>query len=631
MNYRREIDGIRALAVIPVILFHAGFGLFSGGYVGVDVFFVISGYLITGIVMNDIKRGTFSIADFYERRIRRILPALFLVVLICAPAAFFILLPSDLKEFGQSLIAVATFSSNMFFWSQSGYFHGAAELKPMLHTWSLSVEEQFYVFFPILLLLMWRWKRKLIVPVLLAIAVASLFLAEWGALNKPIAAFFLLPTRAWELLLGSLVAFYLADDSRKQLSITQSNVLSAVGLIAVAYAIFRFDARTTFPGLHAVIPTLGTALMIIGAKPETWVGKFLCQPAMVSVGLISYSAYLWHQPIFSFARHLGLAASATLTLGALAVSSLVLGYLSWRYIETPFRRNRSIPRNRIFLFAGFGSLAMLLAGVSGHVLNGFIDRLNPDDRYLASISPSNQGTYVRTRFDARHHAPFAPGGNGIKLMVIGDSYAKDLVNAIYEGPLANRVQVSTHQIAAGCGNLFLTRSIEDQVTNSYPVLCRQDGWYNQATVQELIRQSDQVWVASDWQAWDAALLPESLANLERTFGDKFVIFGTKNFGAINIKKILATPAPKRYQLQNQISETSRMINRQLAQTVDATHFVNVSDLICGTPVGTSGECRVFTADGRLLSYDGGHLTVDGARELGAKLVDVPAIRNALSF
>jgi len=209
MNYRREIDGIRALAVIPVIFFHAGFSLFSGGYVGVDVFFVISGYLITGIVMAEVTRGTFSIADFYERRIRRILPALFLVVVVCVPVAFLVLLPADLKEFGQSLIAVATFSSNVFFWSQSGYFHGAAELKPLLHTWSLAVEEQFYVLFPLLLLFMWRWGRKWTVAILLTLAVASLLLAEWGALNKPIATFFLLPTRAWELLLGSLVAFYI--------------------------------------------------------------------------------------------------------------------------------------------------------------------------------------------------------------------------------------------------------------------------------------------------------------------------------------------------------------------------------------------------------------------------------------
>ena len=275
MQYRREIDGIRALAVLPVILFHAGFSLFSGGYVGVDIFFVISGYLITGIVMSEIARGTFSIVNFYERRIRRILPALFLVLAVCTPVAYWILIPSDFKEFCQSLIAVATFSSNVFFWSQSGYFHGAAELKPLLHTWSLAVEEQFYVFFPVLLLVMWRWRKGWIVHVLLLISVCSLALAEWGALNKPIATFFLLPTRAWELLLGSLTAFYLSDETRRQPTLAQNNILAGIGVLAVAYAVFCFDAKTTFPGLHALIPTLGTALMIIGARPDTWTGKLL--------------------------------------------------------------------------------------------------------------------------------------------------------------------------------------------------------------------------------------------------------------------------------------------------------------------------------------------------------------------
>ncbi|MBS1699656.1 MAG: acyltransferase, partial [Actinobacteria bacterium] len=298
------------------------------GYVGVDVFFVISGYLITGIVMSEVARGTFSIAKFYERRIRRILPALFLVVAVCAPIAFWVLLPADLKEFSQSVIAVSTFSSNVFFWSQSGYFHGAAELKPLLHTWSLSVEEQFYVFFPLLLLMMWRWRREFIVPVLLAITVTSLLLAEWGALNKPIATFFLLPTRAWELLLGSLTAFHLANESRQQLSLAQNNILAGTGLIAVAYAVFCFDPKTTFPGFHALVPTVGTALMIISARPDTWTGKLLCQPAIVSMGLISYSTYLWHQPVFSFARHLGIGNSDTLVLGALTILSIALGYLS---------------------------------------------------------------------------------------------------------------------------------------------------------------------------------------------------------------------------------------------------------------------------------------------------------------
>lgn len=271
---------------------------------------------------------------------------------------------------------------------------------------------------------------------------------------------------------------------------------------------------------------------------------------------------------------------------------------------------------------------MLLLGLSGHMPNGFIDRMNPEDRYLASISPSEQGVYVRRRFDALLHAPFSESQNNIKVVVIGDSYAKDLVNAIFESPLAKKIQISTHSISAGCGNLFLERNIDKQITSSYPVLCHKDDWYNSQKIHELIRQSDQVWLASNWQAWEVDLLPESLSNLRREFGDKFVIFGTKDFGAINIRKLLATSVPLRYQTENQIPETNRQINHQLTQIVEAGQFVNVSELMCGS---SKGECRIFTPDGRLLSYDGGHLTADGAKILGSKLVDAPVIKNALPF
>ena len=625
MKYRREIDGLRALAVIPVILFHAGFSLFAGGYVGVDVFFVISGYLITGIVMNEVEQGTFSIVDFYERRIRRILPALFLVVATCVPVAFLVLLPADMKEFSQSLIAVATFSSNVLFWSQSGYFEGAAELKPLLHTWSLSVEEQFYLFFPVFLLFTWRLGRKWVVALLLATALLSIGLAEWGALNKPIAAFFLLPTRAWELLLGSLVAFYLSRISGSPLSPVQNNVLATLGCLAVGYAIFGFDTQTPFPGLFALVPTLGAALMIIAARPETWVGRLLCHPAMVQVGLISYSTYLWHQPLFAFARHMGLNHSDAFFLGVLALISVVLGYLSWRYVETPIRRNRNVSRRMIFLSAGVGSLVMLLAGVYGHATDGLIGRLKPEDRYLASLSPSVQGEYVRKRFDERHHASFSEQDKRLKVLVIGDSFSKDLVNAIYEGPLVDRIQVSTHQIATGCGNLYLDRNIESYVTNTQPVLCKQDDWYNSPRVKELIRQSDRVWIASSWQSWEVALLPESMSRLRGEFGDKFLVFGTKSFGSIKIKELILIPVQNRDQIQNKVPEFIRDINLDISEKVGEENFVNLSDLMCGK----SGSCSVFSPDGRLWSYDGGHLTVEGAQRLATKILVAPQIAREL--
>jgi peptidoglycan/LPS O-acetylase OafA/YrhL len=279
VKYRREIDGLRAVAVLPVILFHAGFSAFSGGFIGVDVFFVISGYLITTIILAEKEKGTFSLATFYERRARRILPALFFVMLCCFPFAWLWLLPSHLEDFSKSLIAVSAFSSNILFWQESGYFATAAELKPLLHTWSLAVEEQYYVLFPLFLMLMWKLRKRWILGSLVVIAMASLALAQWGAYSQPSATFFLLPTRAWELAIGALIAFYFLYRKNHVDFITAnktiSETLGILGIVLICYSIIVFDKSTPFPSFYALIPTIGTGLIIVFTTPQTLVGRLL--------------------------------------------------------------------------------------------------------------------------------------------------------------------------------------------------------------------------------------------------------------------------------------------------------------------------------------------------------------------
>jgi peptidoglycan/LPS O-acetylase OafA/YrhL len=302
MDYRREIDGLRALAVLPVILFHAGFETFSGGFVGVDVFFVISGYLITTNILAEIEQGKFSVVNFYERRARRILPGLYLVMLVCIPFAWFWLLPSDTRDFSQSLIAVSVFVSNILFWRESGYFGSAAELKPLLHTWSLAVEEQYYVLFPLFLTLFWKLGKVFLLVTLGFVFVISLILAEWGAQNRLSAAFYLLPTRVWELLIGAFAAFYLSQVNRQDFGRLLSEVTGWSGVALITGAVFAFSKATPFPGFYALVPTIGTVGIILFATQRTTVGKFLGNKLFVGIGLISYGAYLWHQPLFAFAR-----------------------------------------------------------------------------------------------------------------------------------------------------------------------------------------------------------------------------------------------------------------------------------------------------------------------------------------
>lgn len=372
MQYRREIDGLRAVAVLPVILFHAGFSVFSGGFVGVDVFFVISGYLITSILIAELEQGKFSIARFYERRARRILPALFVVMLACLPFAYMWMLPSQLKDFAQSLVAVVFFASNILFWREDGYFAAAAELKPLLHTWSLAVEEQYYLLFPLFLLLLWRFGRQRVFWSVVAVAVLSLLLAEWGWRNKPSANFYLAPTRAWELLAGSICAFLTVGRAQKS-----SNVLSAAGLALIVFAIFAYSDSTPFPSVYTLVPVVGTVLVILFAAEGTWVARLLSLRGFVGIGLISYSAYLWHQPLFAFARLRSLTEPSHVLMGVLAVAALLLAWATWRYVEQPFRKRANpvlVTQRGVFAASGAVGAVFVALGLAGHFANGFDNR-----------------------------------------------------------------------------------------------------------------------------------------------------------------------------------------------------------------------------------------------------------------
>lgn len=432
MQYRREIDGLRALAVLPVMFFHAGFSLFGGGFVGVDVFFVISGFLITSILLIEIRGGTFSLLNFYERRARRILPPLFLVMALCLPFAWLWLVPSDMKDFAQSLVAVSFFSSNLLFWQEAGYFQTAAELKPLLHTWSLAVEEQYYMLFPLLLLFFFRFCRQWIGGALIGLGLLSLGYAQWSVRHAPDAAFFLLPARGWELLVGSLLAFWV-ERRTAPLSAPWAQAGSGVGLLLITYAIFAFDETTPFPGVYALVPTLGTALIILSATPQTMVGNLLGSRLLVGVGLVSYSAYLWHQPLFAFARHIKPEASQPEIFLSLILMSLALAYLSWRFVERPFRDRQRVNRRMVVVFSGGCTIIFFAAGLSGQFSNGFDQRSTDAQRAtMATALPSPHRERCHTGGEAYRSPTLACTFNEgpSSWAVFGDSHAVELAFAM---------------------------------------------------------------------------------------------------------------------------------------------------------------------------------------------------------
>jgi peptidoglycan/LPS O-acetylase OafA/YrhL len=359
MNYRREIDGLRALAVIPVIFFHAGFEIFSGGFVGVDVFFVISGYLITTIIMSELVQGKFSIINFYERRARRILPALFFVVLVCIPFAWILLSDTALNKFGNGIIGVSLFVSNVIFYRDQLYFDESAELNPLIHTWSLAVEEQYYAFFPILLIFIWRFGKKKVFWLIVVAAAISLILSEWGWRNRASANFYLAPTRAWELFAGSITAFIV-----QKRGVQKNEILALLGLAAIVFSIFAYDKNTPFPSVYTLVPVLGVVILILHAAHNTIVAKLLSTKAFVGIGLISYSAYLWHQPLFVYARVLTNQMSLEneiMTLLFIIIFSLA--YLSWKYIENPFRIKSAFSSRLILGMSSTAIIVTILLGV----------------------------------------------------------------------------------------------------------------------------------------------------------------------------------------------------------------------------------------------------------------------------
>jgi peptidoglycan/LPS O-acetylase OafA/YrhL len=636
----QEIDGLRALAVLPVILFHAGFQTFSGGFVGVDVFFVISGYLITSIILAELEEGNFSIATFYERRARRILPALFVVMLACLPFAWFWLPPYDMKNFSQSLVAVSVFASNIQFWRTSNYFETAAELKPLLHTWSLAVEEQYYFFFPIFLMLMWRLGRRFILLVLATLFVVSLALAQYLAVGKSPGAFYLLPTRGWEILVGAFVAFYVSSNAKIKIPKPANELIALVGFGLITYAILAFDKQTPFPSLYTLAPTIGAALIILSASQATWVGRLLGNKLLVGIGLISYSAYLWHQPLFAFARHGSTEQPGKPLLAALAALSMVLAYISWKYIETPFRDKSRINRRRIFQLGAAGSVLFIALGLAGHFSNGFKVRFHgelgefltqfavtppaaiPEEfRYAcdfydtSKIGSGNLSNLPKASLPAECYVRNAALSNSV--FVWGDSHAQMLYPGLRRAMPTNWqiLQLAT----SGCEPRLDAREDRND-------LCEYFNWFAYSRIATT--KPDVVVVAQNLHhdAGNMALISRSLIGL----GVKKVIFTGPSphwetpLPTLVFKLWGHVPRKMGQGLNPDVIELDKSLQQNFRQS-DTSRYASMINHFCD-----AGACLVYIGDSikdGITAYDGGHLMPIASLDFARKVL-VPEILTA---
>lgn len=387
VRYRPDIDGLRAIAVCIVIFFHFGIPGFSGGFIGVDVFFVLSGYLIASIILQQLKEQRFSFINFYFRRIRRLFPV-FVVVMLCTTlVAYQLMLPSDFREFGQSLIASTVYLSNLLFYWEAGYFDTASHLKPLLHTWSLSVEEQFYIVFPLLAWLVYRFLKRGLVLIFIALTGISLLAAQWYLQQDANAVFYLYPFRAWEMFIGVCLA------SHRLPPLPSSKINSCIGLIGlsmIAIPSIAYSKATVFPGFSALLPCLGTCLIIYsGQQYAGVVQRALSHPVPVFIGKISYSLYLWHWPVFvlyMYDKAGSPSAYDVLIMGSITLLASVIG---WKLIEKPFREGKAPCSKKalpVFVATGLSSALLIGLGYWFHISNGLPSRFDPQTAEFAKAA-----------------------------------------------------------------------------------------------------------------------------------------------------------------------------------------------------------------------------------------------------
>ena len=621
MKYRAEIDGLRALAVVPVILFHAGFELFSGGYVGVDIFFVISGYLITTIIIEDIENKRFSIINFYERRARRILPALFFMMFVCTLFAWKLMLPSQMKDFSQSLLAVSLFSSNILFWRKSGYFDATSEENPLLHTWSLAVEEQYYIIFPIFIILTWRFGKKNVFWIIVIMTIMSLMLSEWGWRNHAVANFYLAPTRAWELFIGSIAAFIV-----QKRGVQVNNFLSLIGLLTIIFSIFVFDERTPFPSIYALAPVLGTVLLILFCEKKTLVANILSTKIFVGLGLISYSTYLWHQPLFAFARLRVTDEPSLLLMLSLSILSIIFAVFSWKFIEKPFRNNSLVNRNKIFVVSIFGFAVAIIFGTAGYINQGFLSRFeNPNQIKILEIVDNklSQGIYVERDYNRHSKSKRYWEENGKpKVLIIGDSFSQDLFNVLKENGFIQKLDIMLRLVPARCGLLFTDKfkiiNLEETKQKEY---CKKElALTEDKKLIKLLEKAEYVLLASSWKPSHIDFLEQSLKKLSKLTNAEIILFGRKNLIPI---KLIHSQMTKEERIDYSVELGDKTITQKkmlsmMTKISDITYF-DIQPILCDSISTTYDTCKPFDNEGFPKSFDGSHLTKYGAIYYGKKI------------
>ena len=613
--HRDDIDGLRTLAVLPVIAFHFIIWpkLSGGGFVGVDIFFVISGYLITHTICRDLDNGTYTIVEFYNRRIRRIFPALFMIFVFCIIITFFLTFPSEANNISRSIISSIFFVSNFVFYAQSGYFDRDSETNPLLHMWSLSVEEQFYIVFPLLIYLMRAVKSRATIPVLCALAVGSLLLSIWEVYTDSAAAFFLVQFRAWELLIGSLLAMNVVPKLVRQ---WQAEALGLCGIATIVASVVLISKNAAFPGLAALPPCLGAAAVIhSSAATKTLTGRMLAFFPIRFIGLISYSLYLWHWPIFVFYR-LFVGEPSRIEKGALVVLCFLAATISWRLIERPFREKPYKLKAYGTVLAG--GIVMASTAAAAFALGTVMESVYTYPRRATEVL-----SYAK--IDEGHLRPgtcfVLSSANGLDyrngcldikpyrstFLIVGDSHAAQLWLGLQTSyPAINFLQAT----AAGCVPVVGDKS-------RGPVCSEIMRYVFEKFIPGV--HLDGIIIAARWQietSWQEII---NTANAARFYANRVIIFGPiveydQALPRILARAIASSRSEAAFAERHRVGFTEE-IDRRFSTALQGgpVEYVSVYQALCAQ------ACEIWAAKDVPLQFDNTHLTCEGSMELARKV------------
>lgn len=615
LEYRLDIDGMRAVAVLGVLFYHLGVPPFGGGFVGVDIFFVISGYLISGIILAEAADGRFSFADFYTRRARRLLPALIATIAASFAAAAVLLSPEDLRRAALSTVAALFGVSNILFWRESGYFDVTGILKPLLHTWSLAVELQFYLAWPAFLLILRRCGQSWLIGGIVAAIVAGTAASLWALRVDPSAAFYLTPLRMNEFAAGAL-----AVCAAPKISSRGAEALFAIGATGVVASLVLFSDLTPFPGFAALLPVSGTAAMLCGAPLASTSGWLRSRPA-VHLGRISYSLYLVHWPLIVFVAYVR---DRPLTPGlqfVLVVATLALAELSYRLVEKPLRKPRLGARrpNAIFYSGCVAAICMVAApALQAGIGNGWVWRFPADLHALNSIDLEEQRRYVWDNFNRLQAERFTSAKRHV--LVIGDSQAADLVNMLLAAGFSRQNEIITRTVGWECGMPYLPAdqaevfwTTQNAHTIKDPRLIDRCRKQYAAVTGKILAEAQYVIVGYAWRENALARIDAALRDLGTRTSATFLLAGAKTFDRSSVELVNAAgrlDGAEALAAQH-VAPEARRINRFLQET-----FHNRLVDILGTICPREDFCHVLTDEQQPIYFDNNHLTRFGAEYLG---------------